>query len=408
MDNVDISVVVAGAGQAAAALAVRLRETGHRGPIHLVGNEVWPPYQRPPLSKKYLVGALERERLFLRARDFYAAHDIHLLLGHEITRIDRQARTVTITGPDGGNMRYDALVIATGGTPRLPPGMIVPPRNIFTLRGIDDADRMRDALVPGHRVLVIGGGYVGLELAAVARKRGLEVVLIEQAERILNRVACSETADYFRSLHQDHGVEILEGAAIATFEGPPDQPIAAVLTNGRRIAFEFAVFGIGIVANDSLARNAGLACDGGVVTDATGRTADPAIFAAGDCARFPVDGQMIRLESVPNAIAQGEHIADELRYRTGRPYLPSPWFWSDQYDCKLQIAGLNSGYTAVLRRDGAKPGVRAHWYFRDDTLIACDTMNDPRSFMLAKRWLATTKRPTAKMLADPSFNPAAF
>lgn len=408
MGNLDIRVVVAGAGQAAASLAFRLRENGHRGPIHLVGKEAWPPYQRPPLSKKYLVGELERERLFLKARELYAAHDIRLLLGHEVTRIDRAAGTVAITGPDVSGLRYDTLVIATGGTPRLPAGTSALSGNTFTLRGIDDADRMRDALVSGRRLLVIGGGYVGLELAAVARKRGLEVVLVEQAERILFRVACAETADYFGALHRDHGVEIIEGAGVVAFEGAADRLEAAVLTDGRRIAFDLVVFGIGIAANDGLAREAGLACDGGVLTDATGRTEDPAIFAAGDCARFPFAGQMVRLESVPNAVAQGEHIADELVHRTGRPYAPLPWFWSDQYDCKLQIAGLNMGHTEVLRRDGAKPGMRVHWYFRGDELIACDTMNDPRSFMLAKRWLANAKRPTAEMLADPAFNAAAF
>ena len=401
-------VVVIGAGQAATALAFRLRDRGHVGPIHLIGNEAWPPYQRPPLSKKYLVGELERERLFLKPLDAYAAKDINLLLGYEATAVDRNAKRVTVRGETSFDLPYDALVLAAGSTPRLPSDMSELPANIYTLRSIFDADTMREAFAPGQRLLVVGGGYVGLELAAVAAKRGLAVTLVEQASRILGRVACTETADYFRDLHHTHGVEILENVSISALEGPADRPERARLADGRSIDFDLAVYGIGINANDGLAREAGLNCDGGVVVDKTCRSDDPAIWAAGDCARFPFQGALVRLESVPNAIAQAEHIADELMDRSERAYEPQPWFWSDQYDCKLQIAGLNLGFDAVVARDGAKPGTRSHWYFREGELIACDAMNDPRSFMLAKRWLAAPKRPTADMLSDPSWNPASF
>lgn len=407
--DLDRRVVIVGAGQAGCALAFRLRDNGHRGPITLIGAEPWPPYQRPPLSKKYLTGELERDRLFLKPAAAYAESEIALRLGRQVARIDRAAKRVLLDDGEGEGIGYDTLILATGGSPRQPEGVGDPlPANVFTLRGIDDADRMRECLVAGRRLLVVGGGYIGLELAAVARRRGLAVTLIEQAPRILGRVACAETAGYFRDLHSANGVNIREGVFIAGFGGAAGRPASVVLADGGEIGFDVAVFGIGLIPNEALARAAGLSCDGGICVDGWGRTDDPDIRAAGDCARLPFDGQSIRLESVHNAIAQAEHIADDLARPRGPAYAPLPWFWSDQYDAKLQIAGLNLGYTQVVPRPGAKPGSLANWYFRDGVMIACDAMNDARSFMLAKRWLAGPRRPTPAMIADPTWTPGAF
>ncbi|MDF0599042.1 NAD(P)/FAD-dependent oxidoreductase [Psychromarinibacter halotolerans] len=409
VNGTDRSVVIVGAGQAGSALAFRLREIGHQGPIALIGEEIWPPYQRPPLSKKYLTGELERDRLFLKPAGAYDEAGIELVLGRPVTGIDRAARRVLLAGVDNPERRYDILVLATGGSPRLPEDLSDPlPDNIFTLRGIGDADRMRASFAPGRRLLVVGGGYIGLELAAVARLQGLEVTLIEQAPRILGRVACAETADYFRELHTGQGVMIREGVAIAGYRGPVQRPSAVVLADGTEISFDLAVFGIGLVPNDALASEAGLHCDGGVLVDGWGRTSDPGIFAVGDCARLPLDGRMLRIESVHNAIAQAEHLADYLVQPDVSAYAPLPWFWSDQYACKLQIAGLNLGYTSVVTRRGSKSGSLSNWYFRDGKMIACDAMNDARSFMLAKRWLAADRQPTPEMMADPAWNPASF
>ena len=274
--------------------------------------------------------------------------------------------------------------------------------------GVGDADGMRGNLVPGQHLLVVGGGYIGLELAAVARRRGLMVTLLEQASRILGRVACAETANYFRRLHADNGVTICEGLSITGFGGPECQPSHVGLSDGGEVSFDVAVFGIGLLPNDTLAREAGLECDGGIIVDGWGRTSDPDIRAAGDCARLPFQGHLIRIESVHNAIAQAEHIADDILRPGGQAYTPVPWFWSDQFDCKLQIAGLNLGYTDVVPRPGEKPGTLSNWYFNGQTMIACDAMNDARSFMLAKRWLTVSDRPGPEMIADPSWNPASF
>ncbi len=257
-------------------------------------------------------------------------------------------------------------------------------------------------------LLVVGGGYIGLELAAVARKRGLKVTLLEQAPRILGRVACSQTADYFRHLHTENGVTLREGVSIESFEGPEQRPSFVKLTEGDEVSFDVAVFGIGLLPNDTIAREAGLECAGGIIVDGWGRTSDPDIRAAGDCARLPYRGDMIRLESVHNAIAQAEHIADDIVCPGAPSYAPVPWFWSDQYDCKLQIAGLNLGYTKVVTRPGTKPGAFSNWYFKGEEMIACDAINDARSFMMAKRWLAVAHRPCPELICDPSWDLAKF
>ena len=390
-------------------MAFRLRQKGYRGSIKMIGDEVWPPYQRPPLSKKYLTGELERDRLFLKPAEAYEENGIELFLDRRVARIDRATRKVFFEGNEDNSLSYETLIFATGGRPRQPHDLgDTLPENMFTLRAISDADEMRERLSPGKHLLVVGGGYIGLELAAVARKRGLKVTLLEQAPRILGRVACSQTADYFRNLHTDNGVILREGVSIESFQGPERRPSFVKLTEGDEVSFDVAVFGIGLLPNDAIARDAGLECDGGIVVDGWGRTSDPDIRAAGDCARLPYQGDMIRFESVQNAIAQAEHIADDIVRPGGPGYSPVPWFWSDQYDCKLQIAGLNLGYTKVVTRPGTKSGAFSNWYFKGQDMIACDAINDARSFMMAKRWLAATHRPCPELICDPSWDPAKF
>lgn len=381
-------VVVVGAGQAGASLVARLRALGHAGPITLIGAEPVPPYQRPPLSKGYLTGAMEEARLYLRPLGFYAEQGIDLCLGRAATGIDRIARTVTV-GAEA--IPYDALALCLGATPRRLPGAVGGDlAGVFTLRGLADVDAMRPALTAGRRLLVVGGGYIGLEAAAVARKLGLEVTLIELAPRILGRVAAPETADYFRALHQGHGVEVLEGTGLTRLVG--DGAVSgAILSDGRRIACDAVIAGIGVAPDTLLAEAAGLTLDNGIATDATGRTDDPHIWAAGDCASFATATGRMRLESVQNAIDMAETVAANI-LGAGAPYLPQPWFWSDQYDVKLQIAGLNAGYTHVVTRaDGAALSV---WYFADDRLIAVDAMNDPRAYMVGKRLIEAGRSPS--------------
>jgi 3-phenylpropionate/trans-cinnamate dioxygenase ferredoxin reductase subunit len=389
-------IVVVGAGQAGAALVAKLRAEGEVGQITLIGAEAVPPYQRPPLSKAYLMGDMPAERLFLRPEVFYAEHDIDLRLGAHVTAIDPVGKTVSL---GDAVVAYDQLVLTTGSTPRrLPAAIGGDLRGVFTLRDLADVDAMQPYFKAGARVVIVGGGYIGLEGAAVAAKLGLDVTVLEMAPRILQRVAAQETSGFFRDLHTAHGVKILEGTGLERLIGD-EHVTAARLTDGREIACDFVMVGVGITPNVGLAAAAGLVIDNGIATDAQGRTSAPDIWAAGDCASVPVNGGRIRLESVPNAIDQAECVAVNLR-GAARDYVPEPWFWSDQYDIKLQIAGLNTGYDRVVTR--TTDGAVSFWYYRGDALLAVDAMNDPRAFMVAKRLLAAGKSPDAARVADPA------
>ena len=390
-------VVIVGAGQAGSALAVRLRALGHDGPVTLLGDEPALPYQRPPLSKKYLMGEMELDQLFLRPQRFYDEQGIRVLTEARVIEIDRAGSRLLL---DGGELAYDQLALTTGAAPRALPAALggnLP--GVHLVRTLADVDRMAPMFAPGRRVLIIGGGYIGLEAAAVASKLGLRVTLVEATARILQRVAAPQTSDYFRALHAAHGVEILEATGLLGMEQAADGSIAAHLGDGRTQAADLVIVGIGVAPNDALAAKAGLACDGGIVVDAQGRTSDPRIWAAGDCARFPWRGQSIRLESVQNAIDQAEAVAANI-LGAGRDYAAQPWFWSDQYDVKLQIAGLNTGYDQVAVRLGAAAGVRSHWYFRGTELLAIDAMNDPRAYMVGKRLIEAGRSPRPAQVAD--------
>ncbi len=392
-------VIVIGAGQAGAALVAKLRTLGFDGQITLIGAEKVPPYQRPPLSKAYLLGEMVEERLYLRPAEFYADNDITLRLNTRVTGIDRAARSVTLD--DGEVMHYDHLALTTGAHPRTLPAAIGGTLdNVFAVRDLADADAMAPAFTSGKRALIIGGGYIGLEAAAVASKRGVQVTLVEMADRILQRVAAPATSDYFRALHSAHGVDIREGVGLERLTGD-GHVTGAVLTDGTTLDIDFAVVGVGIAPATILAESAGLDVGNGITTDAYGRTSDPAIWAAGDCASCLFKGQTIRLESVGNAIDQAEAVAANIA-GAHAPYDPKPWFWSDQYDCKLQIAGLNIGYTDVYVRKGDAPGVQSNWYYGGDTLLAVDAMNDPRNYMIGKRLIEAGRSPTPAQITDPA------
>ncbi|WP_226779766.1 NAD(P)/FAD-dependent oxidoreductase [Oceaniglobus trochenteri] len=392
-------IVVIGGGQAGSSLVARLRTAGFEGAITLVCGEAVPPYQRPPLSKAYLLGEMEEARLYLRPESFYAEKDIALRLGSPVVAIDRAAKTVTL---EDGVLPYDQLALTTGSVPRrLPAAMGGNLGGVYEVRNLLDVGRMQPAFGPGKRALIVGGGYIGLEAAAVAAKLGVEVTLVEMAPRILQRVAAPETSDYFRELHRAHGVDIREGLGLETLLGD-EQVSGARFSDGSEIAVDFVIVGVGIAPDAALAEAAGLAVDNGIVVDGQGRTSDPAIWAAGDCATFPRNGQMIRLESVQNAIDQAELVADNM-LGAGRDYDPMPWFWSDQYDVKLQIAGLNTGYDRVVVRKG-DDGALSHWYYAGDTLLAVDAMNDSRNYMIGKRLIEAGKSPSPEQITDPATN----
>lgn len=393
-------VVVIGAGQAGAALVARLRSGGHAGPITLIGEEPHLPYQRPPLSKGYLLGEMDADRLTLRSAAFYADHDIALRLGTPVTGIDPAARTVTLGGE---TIAYDHLVFTTGSVPRrLAPAIGGDLAGVYTVRNLADVDAERAEFRPGRRLVIVGGGYIGLEAAAVAAKLGLDVTVLEMAPRILQRVAAPETSDYFRALHTAHGVTILESTGLERLLGEAGHVTAARLSDGREIPADFVIAGVGILPATQLAEAAGVAIENGIRTDSHGRTSDPHIWAAGDCASFPWQGGRLRLESVQNAIDQADLVADNI-LGAGKDYVPMPWFWSDQYDCKLQIAGLNTGYDRIVTR-GPDGAAVSFWYFQGDRLLAVDAMNDSRAYMVGKRLLETGRSVDAAAISNPATN----
>ncbi len=390
-------VVVIGAGQAGASCVAKLRNGGYDGDVTLIGAEPVAPYQRPPLSKVYLMGEMPLDRLFLRPERFYAENDIALRTDARVDAIDVAAQTVTLSGE---TLAYDDLVLATGSEPRrLPAAIGGDLGNVFTVRDLADADAMAPHFKDGARVLIIGGGYIGLEAAAVAAKLGLKVTLVEMADRILQRVAAPQTSDYFRALHQGHGVDLLESVGLTRLTGD-GVVTGAELSDGRVLEIDFAIVGVGITPATSLAEAAGIAIDNGIATDAQGQTSAPHVWAAGDCASFPYKGVRIRLESVPNAIDQAELVAENIM-GAGKDYVAKPWFWSDQYDVKLQIAGLNTGYTDVVSRIG-EGQTASFWYYDAEKLLAVDAMNDPRAYMIGKRLIEAGKSADQSVVADAS------
>ena len=389
-------IIVIGAGQAGSSCCAKLRNLGYEGDITLIGSEPVPPYQRPPLSKAYLLGEMEQERLYLRPESFYQDQNITLRLGGEVTAISAADQTISL-GDE--TLSYDNLVLTTGSDPRRLPAAIGGDLDgVYVVRDLADVDAMTPEFKPDRHVLIVGGGYIGLEAAAVARKLGVKVTLLEMAERILQRVAAPETSDFFRDLHRGHGVDIREGVGLDHLIGE-GRVTGAKLTDGTEINVDFVVAGVGITPADQLAAQAGLVIENGIKTNEFGQTSDPNIWAAGDCASFPSAGGQMRLESVQNAIDQAEMVAENLM-GAEKPYAPKPWFWSDQYDVKLQIAGLNIGYDQVATRPGDKDGTVSHWYYAAGTLIAVDAMNEPRAYMVGKRLIEAGKSPSPDVVSD--------
>lgn len=394
------NIVIIGAGQAGCSAAFKLRAIGYEGSITLIGEEAYPPYQRPPLSKAYLLGNLTKERLFLKSEANYEENDIRLMLGASVTSIDPAAQMVSV-GDEVLN--YDELILTTGSTPiALPTSMGGSLDSVYSIRTLADIDAMATEFVQGRKVLIVGGGYIGLEAAAVSAKKGLDVTVVEMADRILQRVAAPETSDYFRQLHESHGVKIHEGVGLARLVGEA-RVTGAELSNGDMINVDFVLVGIGIRPNIALVEDVGIRIENGIETDAFGSTSLAHVWAAGDCASFPFNDKRIRLESVPNAIGQAEAIAGNIM-GAQTEYVAKPWFWSDQFDVKLQIAGLNTGFDRVVLRGGSTPDSVSHWYYAGETLLAVDAMNAPREFMVGRRLIENGKSPDPVAIANPETN----
>ena len=403
------TIVIVGGGQAGGEIAVQLRKLGHAGPVTLVADEPHVPYKRPPLSKAYLAGEAAVESLYVIPRASLDKAGVELKLGARVTKIDRGAHRVQFA--DGSSIAYGKLALATGGRPR---GLSLPGAdranarlssagfsNVFPLRTIADVDAIRARCKPGAHMVIVGGGFIGLEVAAVAIKRGLKVTVLEGLPRVLARVAVPQVSAFFERVHREAGVDLRTGAQLAALEGEPEVR-RVVLGDGTAIDCDLMVIGIGIVPNVELAVEAGLAVDNGIVVDEQTRTSDPDIVAAGDCTSHPSTfaGRRIRLESVQNALEQGRAAAATLAGKPA-PYQTVPWFWSDQYDLKLQMVGLSAGHDrCVFRGDPATGRSFAAFYLRDGVLIAADTVNRAADFMFAKKLVASGARIDAAVLAD--------
>lgn len=376
-------VVVVGGGQAGLSVVSKLRALDYSGKITMICGEPELPYQRPPLSKKYLTGEMEKTRLYLRQQSYYTENNIDLMLGTCCEEIDINASSVKANGQ---SIPYDHLVLTTGSHPtKLPARLGGDLGGLYYIRDLADITALQPELGENRKVLVVGGGFIGLETASALISKGLQVTIVEAAERIMQRVVAPETSAYFRNLHTSKGARLLEGVGLKQLEGK-DRVQKAVLSNNNELDVDFVIVGIGVQPGDALAKEAGLDISNGIRVNAKGQTSHANIWASGDCTSFPWQDTFIRLESVQNAIDQSETVAENIM-GADKDYEFVPWFWTDQYEAKLQISGLGTGYTSIITRQGNLEDSVSFWYMRDDDLIAVDAINDPRSYMVGKRIL---------------------
>lgn len=392
-------IAVVGAGQAAISAIAALRQAGFQGAINLIGEEPFPPYQRPPLSKAYMKGQVDAERLYVKPQPWYEDNGIELALDTRATGIDTDTRRVATD--QGRQIDYDALLIATGSRARkltLPGADLT---NVFELRTLTDVAKIRSTLVQGANLVVIGAGYIGLEAAAAATQLGVRVTVLEYAERVLERVTSPILSEFFVRKHRAEGVEIQTNARIKQLVGAKGRVSGVELEDGTVLPADAVLVGIGIVPNEQLASDAGIRCNNGIVVDRDARTSDRFVFAAGDCTHRPLVhyAREGRLESVHNAVEQGKLAAAAMLGKP-RPLEDCPWFWSDQYDVKLQIAGLSAGYDDLVIRGDVNSGHFAAFYLRESRLIATDAVNSPQEFLLSKRLIAAYSIIDPATLAD--------
>ncbi|MBT4741296.1 MAG: FAD-dependent oxidoreductase [Rhodospirillaceae bacterium] len=392
------SVVIVGAGEAGGQTAISLRQGGYDGTITVIGDEPYIPYERPALSKQFLAGELDMERLYLRAEAFYDERDIALKLDGWVDAIT-PGQSVAMS--DGEVEPAASIVLATGGRVRPLPVDGADLSGVHFLRTIDDVLAFRDRLKPNTKLAIVGGGYIGLEVAAVATKLGCAVTVLEMTNRVLNRVAAPVVSDFYTRVHREAGVDIRTDVTVSGFEG--DTTVKQVVcTDGSRIDTDVVIIGIGIIPNVELAEAAGLAVENGITVDAMTRTSAETVYAVGDCTNHPNDllGRRLRLESVQNALSQGKTAANAILGKA-EPYAEIPWFWSDQYDIKLQMVGINDPDDQVIVRGDSNSRSFSVCYLRDGVLVAVNALNRPKDFIHAKKAIAAKVTPDSQRLADP-------
>ncbi len=396
------NVVIVGAGQAGYQCADSLRQGGFGGSITLIGEEPYPPYQRPPLSKAYLLGESDADRVQFRAPDYYSRMKIDLRVDTRVVSVDRAAHLVELQS--GDMLPYDCLVLATGARVRT---LAIPGADldgVCYLKTLQDVNHIDDLLKDAETVTVIGAGFIGLEFAAVARKLGKAVTVLEAMDRVLARVAPPVLSDYYAELQGSRGAKIVCGASVTEFVRDNGHIRAVRCADGREIPCGVAVVGIGVIPNTELAEQIGLDCDNGICVDALGRSSDPNVYAAGDVAsyRHPFADRRMRLESVQNAIDQAKAVAATIA-GAEKPYTTIPWFWSDQFEFKLQMVGLSEGCDSHVQRGDMADGRFSIFHYRDGRLRAIDSVNKPADHMMGRRLLAAGLSPTPEQAADGSF-----
>ena len=389
-------IVIIGAGHAAGQAAASLRQAKFEGPITIIGDEAHVPYQRPPLSKQYLAGTQLADKVYLRAEKFYADKDIQLMLDTRATQIDPSTKTINLD--NGETIAYEKLLISTGSRPRKLSIEGSDLSGIHYLRTMDDVDGIRADVKPGANLVIVGGGYIGLEVAAVGIELGMNVHVLEMEERILQRVTTPEMSAYYHKLHTDRGVHIHTQTGVTGFSG--NSSVEKVLCGDESFDADIVIVGIGIIPNTEIAEEAGIHCENGIVVDDHCRTSDPDIYAAGDCTNHPnpLMNKRLRLESVPNAMDQAR-VSTANMLGDDKVYAAIPWFWSDQYDLKLQMVGFSAdGDSQVLRGD-MDTHQFAIFYLKDGKVVAADAVNSPKEFMLCKQLVGKPADPAK--LADP-------
>lgn len=394
------TAVIVGAGHAGAELVATLRQNGYPGRIILIGDEPELPYRRPPLSKTYLSGEASRDSLLIRSAAAYDKLQVECWTGVQVLSIDRQQRRITLN--DGRVQAYDKLVLATGGRARRLDDPAAQKPNVHYIRTLADIERLKPDFAAGKRLLVIGGGYIGLEAASVGIKGGLQVTVLEAAPRVLARVAAPEISAFYEGAHRSRGVDLRTGTSVQAFQGV-ERVESVLLSDGSELPVDLVIVGIGILPNDQLAREAGLEIDNGIVVDSYAQTADPDILAVGDCAQH-INGFLscyIRIESVPSAQEQARTAAHTICGKN-LPHIAVPWFWSDQFDLKLQMVGLSQGYDQLVLRGDVTSESFCAFYLRKGVVLSVDAINRPQDFMVAKRLVAERVRVDPLALADES------
>ena len=390
-------MVIIGCGQAGGQAAASLRQEKYEGPITMIGQEPYIPYQRPPLSKQYLSGEQEKEKLSLRQESFYSEKEINLMLETSVLSLDPDKRELLLE--NGETVTYDKLLVATGGRPRKLEVDGHTLKGIHYLRNIDDVDAIKTQMSTSQNLVIVGGGYIGLEVASVAIKKGLTVSVLEMESRILERVTTEEMSAFYHQLHTDEGVNILTSTQAKAFKG--SETVESVVCGDHEIPADLVIVGIGILPNIEMAEAAGLETNNGLVVDEHCRTSNEHIFAAGDCTNHPnpILNRRLRLESVPNAMEQGRVAASNM-LGGSKSYASIPWFWSDQYEHKLQMVGFSKDSDQSVVRGDMESKSFTVFYLKDDSIIAADSVNNPKEFMASKQLVGKKASPEA--LADTS------